>query len=349
MNEAFEERIIALEKKCNERIFALENKCKILESEKKDLRSKLEQFEGSKKDLHEKDTDVADAKVLLNNKKSGFERLSPQAVPENKNREKEFNCNQCSFKLESQGLLFAHMQTHIDIGSKNKCDYCGKIFWIKIQLESHIKTNHAEEGVKKAKQYNCKDCPFQGENSLELKKHIQRTNHIPCEYFEECYTCNKEFPSYRLLMNHRKTDHPSSRLCRYFQIDECNFDAETCWYKHELKTIHAGRKEVPVFQCNECDDEFGSQSVLMKHKKKKHPDKISKCKDFAQGKCKEDGNTCWFDHPSEQMETDEAKNESVFQEAQIKTPPDQMASIMMMIERLSVQVEHLEKRTMKKQ
>ena len=246
------------------------------------------------------------------------------------------------------------MQTHIDLGNKNNCDYCDSIFRTKIQLESHKKTKHAEDGDKKSKQYNCKDCSFQGENGLELKKHIQITKHIPCDYVEECYTCNKDFPSYRLLMNHRKTDHPSNRICRYFRNDECDFDAETCWYRHEVKTVPSGRKALPRFQCNECDDEFGSQSVLMTHKKAKHPDKISKCKDFSQGKCKEDGNSCWFEHSSEQrkseeMETDEAKNDSVFREAEIKTPPHQMTSIMMMIQRLSVQVEHLEKISMKNQ
>ena len=154
-------------------------------------------------------------------------------------------------------------------------------------------------------------------------------------------------------MNHRKTDHPSNRICRYFRNDECDFDAETCWYRHEVKTVPSGRKALPSFQCNECDDEFGSQSVLMTHKKAKHPDKISKCKDFSQGKCKEDGNTCWFEHPKEQSEAEnmetETTNEPVFREAQEKTPPDQMAAIMMMIQRLSVQVEQLEKISMKNQ
>ena len=66
-----------------------------------------------------------------------------------------------------------------------------------------------EEEINEAKQYNCEDCPFQGENGLELKKHIMRTKHCPSVSIEKCYTCKKEFPSYWHLMNHRKAEHPS--------------------------------------------------------------------------------------------------------------------------------------------
>ena len=108
----------------------------------------------------------------------------------------------------------------------------------------HLKNNHKEDEPKVTKQYNCNDCSFQGENSLELKRHIQRTMHTPCEYMEECFTCSKEFSSYWLLMNHRKADHPSVKKCRYFLNGECKFNAETCWYKHEVNLKPEERKEV---------------------------------------------------------------------------------------------------------
>ena len=99
-------------------------------------------------------------------------------------------------------------------------------------------------------------------------------------------------------------------------------------------------------------NEFGKTSDLMNHKKIMHPDKVSKCRGFSQGKCNEDENSCWFDHSkvdkeNEAMDTDEEQNESVFCVAKEKPPPDQMASIMMMIKKLSVQVEELEKNSKK--
>ena len=54
----------------------------------------------------------------------------------------------------------------------------------KIQLENHIETQHRKEEKNNSKQYNCKDCAFQGENGLELKKHIRRTKHVPCDHIE---------------------------------------------------------------------------------------------------------------------------------------------------------------------
>ena len=286
-----------------DKILQLENKCKVLETEKNELILKVKslQNDNMEKTVDEKEVveeivddvfdndnveetynngdenevleelvdldDVIDERVLIDNKKSGFERLSPQASPIKKSNQKEFPCVECSFKLESKGLLDAHMQSHIEMRKKNNCDKCGLTFWTKAQLETHRKVQHVEDKVEKTRQYNCKDCPFQGENGLELKKHIQRTQHSPSEYIEQCYTCNKGFPSYRILMDHRKKEHPSKRECRYFKKDECHFDAETCWYKHDDKTEVGWKKSVFTFQCKECDDKFDSKSFLMSHKK----------------------------------------------------------------------------------
>ena len=156
--------------------------------------------------------------------------------------------------------------------TKNTCEECGSNFSTQVQLENHIELQH---GSKKRfeKQYNCKDCPFQGENGLELKRHIQRTKHTPCDHPEHCYTCKKEFASYWHLMNHRKIEHPSNNICRYFLKQECDFDSETCWYLHKEKPINEEKKSEMKFVCNNCEREFEDRSVLMKHKKVMHPEK----------------------------------------------------------------------------
>ena len=33
-------------------------------------------------------------------------------------------------------------------------------------------------------------------------------------------------------MNHRKKEHPSDKLCRYFKDGKCSFSASECWYAH---------------------------------------------------------------------------------------------------------------------
>ena len=179
--------------------------------------------------------------------------------------------------------------------TKNTCEECGSNFSTQVQLENHIELQH---GSKKRfeKQYNCKDCPFQGENGLELKRHIQRTKHTPCDHPEHCYTCKKEFASYWHLMNHRKIEHPSNNICRYFLKQECDFDSETCWYLHKEKPINEEKKSEMKFVCNNCEREFEDRSVLMKHKKVMHPEKVSNCKSFAQGKCNAVSDSCWYIH-----------------------------------------------------
>ena len=178
--------------------------------------------------------------------------------------------------------------------------------------------------------------------------------HTPSESVEKCHTCRKEFESYWHLMNHRRTEHPSKRKCRYFLKNNCNFDGDTCWYRHEFESKVDEEKQTPNFPCNECDHAFEHRSDLMKHKKTFHPDKVSKCREFLLGKCNSDENNCWFAHKTEQresekMETDEETNKQVFHQDQEKTPPDQMKNILLMLNKLSFQVEQLEKISMKTQ
>ena len=131
---------------------------------------------------------------------------------------------------------------------------------------------------------------FQGENSLELRTHLRRSGHIASDFQEECYTCKNKFKSYWHLMNHRKREHPSNKRCRYFLQNECVFDEMDCWYKHV--NVHEYDEMSFKFECNECENEFLHKSELMKHKKDKHRNKVSICKDFLKGKCFNDVNDC---------------------------------------------------------
>ena len=215
-------------------------------------------------------------------------------------------------------------------------------------LIKHKKKAHLEEVIVKTKQFNCEDCPFQAETRDDLRKHLQRTKHKPSEYTEECYTCKMEFSSYWFLMNHRKSEHPSTKICRYFKVDACDFDAETCWYKHENKN-----KPVPQefsLECKECDYKCSQKASLMKHVKTEHTESVPICRKFKQNKCELTDENCWFlhiDNPVDnKLEEDQENTDSSdFCEAAEKAPPDQMNKLMNMIMKISLQVESLEKRT----
>ena len=149
-------------------------------------------------------------------------------------------------------------------------------------------------------------------------------------------------------MNHRKSEHPSRKVCRYFKDDCCQFTAKDCWYRHEDKTSQSDVDVDFENTCKDCEKVFGTRSELMKHKKDRHMEKISKCRDFKLGKCPWNSNNCWFLHEEVNMDDvnmDVDIEEQVFCEDQKKQPPDQMVLMMEMINKLMTQMEMLQKRT----
>ena len=150
-------------------------------------------------------------------------------------KSKSYSCTKCKSSYITKTTFEAHMKSHnVDPGNggENKCDTCDKVFAAKVQLVNHNEKKHCIS-LKPMKQYNCNDCAYQGDSWIELKKHMKNTGHKPCDKIETCYNCQTEFSSYRQLMNHRKLEHPSKKLCRYFLKQECLFDEETCWYVHK--------------------------------------------------------------------------------------------------------------------
>ena len=67
-------------------------------------------------DLSNKDNkdveELEDEITLLGGKNSGHRRIDPQTVAESKTSSMNIKCSECSYELESQGLLDAHMENH---------------------------------------------------------------------------------------------------------------------------------------------------------------------------------------------------------------------------------------------
>ena len=171
--------------------------------------------------------------ILHLQKKRGFKRVGPHVQSEPILKEKDFQCEICGSKFESKSLVDAHSKSHIPKSVKTgyNCDE-------KYNAEND-KGNHKDEehkGKINSRQFNCLDCAFQEEKSLDLRKHVLRTQHTPCEYKEECYNCRKQFDNYFHLMNHRREEHKSNKPCRYFLENRCIYEAKKCWYMHKEKT-----------------------------------------------------------------------------------------------------------------
>ena len=281
--------------------------------------------------------DCKDETVLFNLKKSGFKRLSPQIQSEKKSNKIQYNCEKCNYITESQDLIESHRQNHTD--QVYKCETCDETFVIQIQLDMHINEEHGKGKEKrKLKQYNCQDCAFQGEKGIELKKHIANTGHTPIECKEDCFNCGKEFPSYYQLMKHRNREHPSQKICRYFESNTCMFEADVCWYRHDLKSQQLqANKEV---DCNKCSLKFESNQDMMMHAKKMHEMSVQRCRNYLQGTCEFTEDTCWYRHKDEK-DVDEQRNvENLgFQKAQEKIPPDHIDQLIAIIQNWALHVQ----------
>ena len=72
------------------------------------------EFEFSK-DLNEFEEEI----TLLRGKNSGHKRVNPQTYAEKVKGAQNLKCCQCKQELESQGLLEAHMEMHIQAVQKN--------------------------------------------------------------------------------------------------------------------------------------------------------------------------------------------------------------------------------------
>ena len=106
--------------------------------------------------------------------------------------------------------------------------------------------------------------------------------------------------------------------------------------------------------CKECDYESALKPDLMKHIKSEHPKSTPRCRNYVQGKCELNDASCWFIHKAdvkdankEEVVEEGSPEESDFHRAHEKTPPDQVTILRSMIEKISLQVEMLSKRTEK--
>ena len=84
--------------------------------------------------------------AILEGKNSGHRRTGPQTESQKiHSTDTNYNCPVCKQKLESTGLLKAHMESqHVE---QIQCNLCDKSFHEKYDLEIHIQNEHSE-GVK---------------------------------------------------------------------------------------------------------------------------------------------------------------------------------------------------------
>ena len=296
--------------------------------------------------------------VLMKAKNAGFRRTAPQDVPNRATKEPiTHKCMLCLFEFASNGILEAHMKTH---KKQTDCDVCSECFDSKENLKEHKENEHRIQNCKD--EWNCQDCSFQANCAAELMKHLKIVGHQPSksvgdkrkvfEDYKQCYTCKLDFDGFYNLMVHRNNVHPSNKKCRNYAAGTCPFSSD-CWYVHGEEA----EERSDTFKCEICANEFKGRDNFMNHKKLIHPEFVQTCDRFSANKCPRP-DSCWFEHKVIQKKSNEdniwpklasrsppKSGTSVFREATTQmVPPDQISTILLMVNKLCNKVENMEKR-----
>ena len=215
--------------------------------------------ETSNKTTEEMEIEEPDIRVLVDNKKKGFKRISPQHEPK-------------------------------DVRAF-ECKICKEMFWTNGRLKEHMMFKHVDDG-----DWNCKECPFQSNNEVYLKKHID-AKHTPksviySDQTLKCKHCLVQFKNKTVLNIHIKENHKSYKPCDNFSVDRCEFDSDCKFYHIKLK-----QSEVI---CYKCGDTFSSRTSLIKHIKQIHGN--LQCVKYNSNECKFNSDTCFYSHTNKSNE-----------------------------------------------
>ena len=154
-------------------------------------------------------------------------------VNEKRQKEDEFNCNECDF----QGTSNIQLKKHFDLKHNQKeilkgsiaCRNCGEMFNEKWNLMNHRKNMHSSN-VATCRNFSVGKCNFSAE--LCWWKHEHDT--IITEDSIKCFICNEVFKRKAQMMLHRKQRHSNIvRHCNLFKQNICRFQRGSCWYLHE--------------------------------------------------------------------------------------------------------------------
>ena len=84
------------------------------------------------------------------------------------------------------------------------------------------------------RQWNCKECEFQGSSQIMLKTHIEEKHTEREDAAFQCTMCDEVFNSKWYFMNNIRDYHSQAKdTCMRFQQGRCKFSTEECWGNHE--------------------------------------------------------------------------------------------------------------------
>ena len=127
----------------------------------------------------------------------------------------EIQCNEC------------------DIPFSNEND---KIGHINAMHKSVSKDPNPRISVKQVRNYNCRQCPYQGNSAKLLLNHVHATLHTNTDDLSvECYSCKLKCSNWREMMIHRRDKHNGElKLCKSILSGQaCQYGVK-CYYRHTI-------------------------------------------------------------------------------------------------------------------
>ena len=184
--------------------------------------------QSSVREVHDRNTAVKENKNTCNKCEEIFKTQKSLDVHVKEKHERVYKCDLCVFQSKSVITLEQHKEDKHN--TLNKCMKCKKTFLNEDMFRKHIEIHEVKSRME---EFNCDTCDFQNTKRKALKDHLEASpGHKPSQKNYECKDCKEVFRSYYNLMNHRSSEHPTTKACRYFKQGTCNFSAEDCWYAH---------------------------------------------------------------------------------------------------------------------
>ncbi|XP_039748354.1 gastrula zinc finger protein XlCGF26.1-like isoform X2 [Pararge aegeria] len=180
----------------------------------------------------------------------------------------DLTCGMCKKVYKNPNSLRDHMKIHTDDRKRNyTCDRCGKTFYNKGTLTSHIMAHD------KVRPHICRICNKSFLFPNMLRRHVEMHSGIKPFSCEQCGRCFR----LQYQLNAHKIIHTDSmpHVCQY-----CNkaFRFKQILKNHERQ--HTGAKP---YSCQSCSMEFTNWSNYNKHMKRRHGLDTSKKKITPEG------------------------------------------------------------------
>ena len=89
--------------------------------------------------------------------------------------------------------------------------------------------------LQQLRQFNCHECPFEGNSARDLFHHVQQTLHKTDDLSVQCFNCDKTLHNWRELMVHRRAHHYNDlQMCKFITSGEtCRYGEERCFFRHK--------------------------------------------------------------------------------------------------------------------